>query len=194
MIGYDPERTGARIVEHYARRFGASDDVAHRFFPGAGCSTDVYRHPPSEQREVYSYAAVHAHAGMALADDHGHAHAEQYFSVSRDAQDVLFDLTAICATHACGNGERLDEWSVVPLAREIPGTRGMAALLAAPAFFEGDAFEYLTAGTVHLRFLWVVPLFASEAEFRRRSGAEALQRVLFAKGVDLADFSRTPVI
>ena len=69
----------------------------------------------------------------------------------------------------------------------------MSALLAAPAIFEGDAFEYLTLDGLHLRFLWVVPIFASEAEYRKRLGAEALQRLLFAKGVDLADFSRHPL-
>jgi hypothetical protein len=107
---------------------------------------------------------------------------------------VLYDLTAVCATHACGKGERVDEWSVVSLAQEIPGTRGMSALLAAPAIFEGDAFEYLTIDGLHVRFLWVVPIFTSEADFRKRSGAEALQRVFFAKGVDLADFSRHPLV
>ena len=176
------------------RRFGPSDDTAHRFFPGAGCWTDVHRHPPNESREVFTYASAHAHPGMALAADGGHAHAEQYFSVARAQRDVLYDLTAVCATHACGNGKRLDEWSLVPLAQEIPDTLGMKALLAAPAIFEGEAFEYLRADEIHLRFLWVIPLFPSEAEFRERSGAQALQRVLFAKGVDLADLHRRPVV
>ena len=194
MLPFDPERAAARIVDHYGSRFGAFDDSAHRFFPGAGCSANVYRYPPSEQREVYTYASAHAHGNMALAEEHGHAHAEQYFAVSREAQDVLYDLTAVCATHACGKGSRIDEWGVVPLAQEIPGTHGMAALLAAPAIFEGDAFEYLKLDGLHLRFLWVVPIFASESDFRKRMGAEALQRVLFAKGVDLADFSRQPLV
>jgi hypothetical protein len=191
---FDPERVAARIVDHYAQRFGASDDSAHRFFPGAGCSANVYRYPPTEMREVYTYGAAHAHGSMALAQEHGVAHAEQYFAVARQPQDVLYDLTAVCATHACGKGERVDEWGVVTLAQEIPGTHGMSALLAAPAVFEGDAFEYLTLDGLHLRFLWVVPIFATEADFRRRSGAEALQRVLFAKGVDLADFSRHALV
>jgi hypothetical protein len=194
VTSLDPERTAARIVDHYARRFGASDDSAHRFFPGAGCSANVYRYPPSEKREVFSYGAAHAHSSMALAHEHGVSHAEQYFAVARQAQDVLYDLTAVCATHACGKGERVDEWGIVSLAQEIPGTRGMSALLAAPAIFEGDAFEYLTLDELHVRFLWVVPIFASEADFRKRSGAEALQRVFFAKGVDLADFSRHPLV
>ncbi|HKW44378.1 MAG TPA: suppressor of fused domain protein [Candidatus Eremiobacteraceae bacterium] len=191
---FDPERSAARVVDHYAQRFGVSDDSAHRFFPGAGCSANVFRYPPNEKREVYSYGAAHAHASMVLAHEHGVAHAEQYFAVAREAHDVFYDLTAVCATHACGNGARVDEWGVVPLAQEIPGTRGMTALLAAPAIFEGDAFEYLTVDGLHLRFLWVVPIFASEADFRKRSGAEALQRALFTKGVDLADFSRLPVV
>jgi len=193
VLPFDPERAAARIVDHYGQRFGTSDDSAHRFFPGTGCSANVYRFPPSEQREVYTYAAAHAHGRMALAEENGHAHAEQYFSVAREAQDVLYDLTAVCATHACGKGARVDEWGIVSLAQEIPGTHGMSALLAAPAIFEGDAFEYLTLDGLHLRFLWVVPIFASEAEYRKTSGAEALQRLLFAKGVDLADFSRHPL-
>src|ERR1700720_3159834 len=175
MSPLEPERTAARIVDHYAQRFGSSDDSAHRFFPGAGCSANVFRYPPTEKREVFTYGAAHAHSSMTLAHDHGVAHAEQYFAVSREAQDVLYDLTAVCATHACGKGSRVDEWSVVSLAQEIPGTHGTAALLAAPAIFEGEAFEYLTLDGLHLRFLWVVPIFASEAEFRKRSGAEALQ-------------------
>jgi Suppressor of fused protein (SUFU) len=191
---FDPERTAARIVDHYAQRFGSSDDSAHRFFPGAGCSANVYRYPPTEKREVFSYGAAHAHSSMVLAQEHGVAHAEQYFAVARQAQDVLYDLTAVCATHACGKGERVDEWGIVSLAQEIPGTRGMSALLAAPAIFEGESFEYLTIDGLHVRFLWVVPIFASEADFRKRSGAEALQRVFFAKGVDLADFSRHPLV
>jgi hypothetical protein len=40
----------------------------------------------------------------------------------------------------------------------------------------------------------VLSVFETEADFRRRSGAEALQRVLFAKGVDLADFSRHALV
>ncbi len=131
---------------------------------------------------------------MALCEDGGHTHAEQYFAVARDQRDVLFDLTSVCATHACGNGERLDEWAVVPLALDVPETLGMRALLTAPAVFEGTAFEYMRADDLHIRFLWVVPLFPSEAAYRESAGAEGLRRVLFAPGVDLADLRRRPAI
>ncbi len=175
------------------RRFGPPDDSAHRFFPGAGCWTNVNRHPPNDTREVFTYASAHAHPGMVTCIDDGHAHAEQYFAVTREPRDVLYDLTAVCATHACGNGTRLDEWSIVRLGQEVPDTLGMQALAVVPAVFEGDAFEYLRADDLHLRFLWVVPLFPSEAALRERAGAEALQRLLFVKGVDLADLHRRPV-
>jgi hypothetical protein len=131
---------------------------------------------------------------MVTSTHEGHAHAEQYFAVTREPHDVLYDLTAVCATHACGNGTRLDEWSIVRLGQDVPDTLGMKALAVAPAVFEGDAFEYLRAADLHLRFLWVVPLFPSEAALRERAGAEALQRVLFVKGVDLADLHRRPVV
>jgi len=124
----------------------------------------------------------------------GHAHAEQFFAVTREPCEVLFDLTAVCATHACGNGTRLDEWSIVRLGQEVPDTLGMKALAVVPAVFEGDAFEYMRADALHVRFLWVVPLFPSEADLRERAGAEALQRLLFVKGVDLADLHRRPVV
>jgi hypothetical protein len=140
-----------QILEHYIKSFGPYDDSGHRFFPGAGCSAEVYRFPPTPSREVFTYAAVHAHTGMPTTQDH----AEQFFAVSRGAQDVLLDLVAVCATARCGSGAPLVEWSMLPLAREIPGTRGMDRLLIAPAVLETDGFRHLAAGGTHLRFFWV---------------------------------------
>jgi hypothetical protein len=179
-----------KILDHYVERFGPFDDSGHRFSPGAVCSAEVYRFPPSGTRDVYTYACVHAHAGMAAIE----GHAAEFFAVSREEHDVLLDLVAVCATRGCGDGEPMDEWSVLKLAREIPGTRGMTWLLTAPPVFEGEDFAHLAADDSHLRFLWAIPIFESEALLRRDSGAPALEAVVFAKTVDLADLDRAPVV
>jgi hypothetical protein len=179
-----------QILEHYIKSFGPYDDSGHRFFPGAGCSAEVYRFPPTPSREVFTYAAVHAHTGMPTTQDH----AEQFFAVSRGAQDVLLDLVAVCATARCGSGAPLVEWSMLPLAREIPGTRGMDRLLIAPAVLETDGFRHLAAGGTHLRFFWVVPAFRAEADLLEHRGVDEIEAKLFARGVDLAEFDRDPVV
>lgn len=186
-----PAGLAAALRLHYDRRFGAADDVSHRFFPGVACGLDVMRYPPGERREIYTYAGVHAHPDMVVARAHGAPHVEQFFAVSRTVADVLADLVGVCATHACGQGQRLDEWSVVPLPEIVPGSLGMRALTVAPAVFEGDGFGYMQHAGVHVRFLWVIPIFQSEAAAARRAGA--LEALLFRKGVDLADLHREPV-
>ncbi len=181
---------GRAILDHYVSRFGPYDDSGHRFFPGAACSVEVYRFPKTPLRDVYTYASIHAHPTSTLRDGHG----QQFFAVARERNDVLLDLVAVCATRLCGEGEALEPWSVTQLARPIPGTRGMDWLLVAPSVFEGDPFEYLSTDGAHLRFLWVVPIFDAEARVRERDGAAALESLLFAKGVDLADLNRSPAL
>jgi suppressor of fused protein SUFU len=75
----------------------------------------------------------------------------------------------------------------------LSGSLADHLLVALPAPF-GHEFEWLSNRQRTVRFIWLLPITAREAEFAKKRGLEALQSRLGAAQVDVADPARPSVI
>ena len=67
----------------------------------------------------------------------------------------------------------------------LPGASADHLIVALPSTF-GPEFEWLSDRERTVRFIWLVPITAREADFARKRGLDALQERLGAAQLDVA--------
>lgn len=88
----------------------------------------------------------------------------------------------------------LDVGHTFPVGRAwAPGATCYHFLVSVPYPF-GSSLEYLKYESHEIRFLWLLPVYASEVQFRHRDGFEALERLFDKAAFDIYDIDRRPVI
>lgn len=75
----------------------------------------------------------------------------------------------------------------------LPGASADHLIVALPSTF-GPEFEWLSDRERTVRFIWLVPITASEADFARKRGLDALQERLGAAQIDVAALVRPSAI
>jgi len=75
----------------------------------------------------------------------------------------------------------------------LPGASADHLLVALPTLFDPE-LEWLSDRTRNIRFIWLVPITRSEAEFARKHGPVPLQERLGAARADVAALVRESVV
>jgi len=75
----------------------------------------------------------------------------------------------------------------------VPGSSLDCMLVSLPYPF-GPALEVFDRGEHHARLLWLMPVTSAERAFARTNGAEALEALFDANGVDYLDPARPSVV
>src|SRR5262245_21705406 len=75
----------------------------------------------------------------------------------------------------------------------LPGGSADHLIIALPSTF-GPEFEWLSDRERTVRFIWLVPITKSEAEFARKHGLDALQERLGAAQLDVSALSRPSAV
>ncbi|MDT0332051.1 suppressor of fused domain protein [Nocardiopsis lambiniae] len=86
---------------------------------------------------------------------------------------------------------RVDVGSVLHLGRPWTGTSRMEHLLFSPPYPYGPLLEQAPGG---VRYLWLLPVHASEAEVILTEGPEVFEELLEAEGIDILAIDRPPVV
>jgi hypothetical protein len=140
----------------------------------------VRRIAPANRRDPWVYVTVGA--WEATADD---AHGTEFLllSPSEDARHV--ELLSMVANFHADARYRLTVGSTTNIGR--PWMDGSAAdhLLVSLPYPYGPALELCQLRERHVRFLWLVPITAAEADLVRSQGLEALERLLEQSKVDV---------
>src|SRR5215470_8852117 len=75
----------------------------------------------------------------------------------------------------------------------LPGASADHLIVALPTIFDPE-LEWLSGRARTARFIWLVPITRSEAEFAKQHGLDALQSRLGAAQADLAALARASVV
>jgi hypothetical protein len=114
---------------------------------------------------------------LVLANDAGDHHVETLFMVTYYHAHEGLDVGHTCPI---GHGWR-------------PGASCDHLLFSRPYAMD-PKFEYLHIGRHEVRFLWALPVYASEVQYRHSHGLEALEKLFDAAKFDLSDEHRSAVI
>ncbi len=140
----------------------------------------VRRIAPVEPRDPWIYVSVGA--WEATLDQH---HGTKFFLLSATENPLHVELLAMVTHLHADPRYRLKVGSTIDIGR--PWTAGAAAdhLLVSLAYPYGPSMEWCELGEYHVRFLWLVPVTAAEADLVRTHGLEILEQRLEENNVDV---------
>jgi Suppressor of fused protein (SUFU) len=122
------------------------------------------------------------------------AHGTEFFLLSPTEDPRHVELLAKVANLHADARYRLDVGSTINIGRPwMVGSEADHLLVSLPCPY-GPALERCDLGERHVRFLWLVPITAAEADLARRQGLEALERLLEQDGVNVISPKRPSLV
>lgn len=159
-----------RIRVHYERQWRSTADSTHwDSGPTNELPEDfsVLTFAPSKRR-CWTYATC------CMSQQSDESRIEIHLFSPRESRDHVELLTVIAHYHR--TGARLGLGHTVNFGRPwLDGSSCDHGLISLP-YLDGPNLEYLEAPNGQIRFLWVIPVTSSEAQFARANGLEALER------------------
>jgi hypothetical protein len=145
----------------------------------------VRRIAPAAKNEPWVYATV----GAWRARD---SEAKEFVLLApAESPAHVETLTMIAFFHA---DRPLDVGSTVRIGRPWTDDGVADHLLVSLPYPFGPALEHLDASGTHVRFLWLVPITAAEADYRRERGLEALEQLMEAENVNVVNPLRRSLV
>lgn len=146
----------------------------------------VLRFAPSTKRACWTYATL----CMSQPTDDERLELHLLSPVADVAHVEL--LTTVAHYHR--TGARLGLGHTVNFGRPwLPGSGCTHGLVSLP-YLDGPELEVLALPDGPVRFLWLIPVFAQEVEWKKRHGLEALESRLEAASFNYADPMRRSVV
>ncbi|MFD8607961.1 suppressor of fused domain protein [Streptomyces sp. NPDC059631] len=148
----------------------------------------VYRVLPERAGGAWVYVTVGASLGAPDAEG------TEFFVMSPVAAEVHSETLAMVSHFHSFEAHRLTVGSVVDIGRPwMPGSR-MDHLLVSLPYPYGPKLEWSPPEAGGARFLWLLPIHRSEADFVRRETLDEFEGMLDAKAVNVLDSDRDPVV
>ncbi|MFB6818367.1 suppressor of fused domain protein [Streptomyces sp. NPDC056347] len=148
----------------------------------------VYRVMPKRAGQAWVYVTV----GSSL--DGADADGTEFFIMSPVASDVHSETLAMVSHYHSFEAHRLTVGSVINIGRPwMPGSR-MDHLLVSLPYPYGPELEWSPPEAGRARFLWLLPIHKSEAEFIRRENLDEFESRLDSRAVNVLDPDRDPVL
>ena len=149
----------------------------------------VVRVTPSEEHAAAIYISAGAGAEP-MEDGYG---VEMFLLAPRDESQAVKLVSMAAHLHADPRYP-LSLGQVLEIGQPwLPGSTCQHLLVCLPDAF-GPEFEWLSSRERTIRFVWLVPITAREAELARDQGYAALQEKLAAAQVDLGEPGRKSVV
>lgn len=147
----------------------------------------VCRVAPTEPTDPWVYLTVGLSEEMANENT-----AHEFVIISPWESAIHIETLAVLGFYHRTN--RLYPGSIVDIGREWIEGSGMDHFLVSIPYPYGPDFEYCWVNDEKkIRFLWLVPIYASEAEYAQQHGVEALEERFDEQQIDVVDASREPV-
>lgn len=146
----------------------------------------ILRFEPSATREMWTYAS------LCMSQPGDDARLELHLFAGEEHDDLVELLVATAHYHR--TGRRLGLGHTINFGRAwIRGSQCDHGLISLP-YLDGPSLEHLRTNETAIRFLWLIPVTESEAEFCRTRGIEAIERRFEATRFKYSDPARDPVV
>ena len=136
---------------------------------------------------------IYATCGAAQSAADGETGAE-YVLLSPAADAVIVEMLAALATVNADAPEGLGVGSIIALGRSWIASSWARHLLVLPPYPFGPGFELVDGKQGRTVVLWLVPIFAVEAQYAREHGYEALEQLIERSEANVADPARASVV
>ncbi|TWG20084.1 suppressor of fused protein SUFU [Micromonospora taraxaci] len=114
--------------------------------------------------------------------------------MSSVAADMHSETLAMVSHFHSFEAHQLDVGSVINIGRPwMPGSH-MDHLLVSLPYPYGPELEWAPAEAGGARFLWLLPIYKSEADFIKRETLDEFESMLDAEGVNVLDPNRHPIV
>ncbi|MGW1978881.1 suppressor of fused domain protein [Streptomyces sp. NPDC001889] len=148
----------------------------------------AYRVFPQRAGEAWVYVTV----GSSV--DGSETGGTEFFLMSPTPAETHSETLAMVSHFHSFEAHRLDVGSIVNIGRPWMPESRMDRLLVSLPYPYGPELEWAPAEAGSARFLWLLPIYQSEAEFVRREGLEEFESRLDAEGVNVLDSQRNPIV
>ncbi|HYQ62452.1 suppressor of fused domain protein [Actinophytocola sp.] len=139
----------------------------------------IRRIEPKKRSDPWVYATVGAWQATDGADS------KEFFLLSPAQTPEQVETLVMVAYFHADPKHRLKIGSTVNIGRPWMGDAQADHLLVSLPYPYGPILEHCDADGTHIQVLWLVPITASEAAYRRAHGLEALEQLLENDGVDM---------
>ena len=149
----------------------------------------ILRIEPQVAREPWVYVTIGAWEARGIVN-----HGFEFMLLSRVEDPIHIETLAWVANYHADPAFGVGIAEVLDLGRPWMDGSACDHLLVSLPYPYGPQFEHCVVGAYHVRFLWLLPITASEAAFAETHGVEAFEQQLEARGVDAVDRSRAAVV
>jgi len=146
----------------------------------------VLKFPPRGDRKMWTYAT----RCMSLPEDHHPLELHIFSPVETDEVVELLFATA----HFHRTSTKLDLGHTVNFGRSWIGRSECDHGLISLPYLDGPNLEKLSVGARTLKFYWLIPITASEVNFKKKNGLEALEAEFDKSGFDYVNPQRKSVV
>lgn len=147
----------------------------------------TYRIVPKRAGEAWVYVTMgcslleHAAVGM------------EFFIMSPFADEVHSETLAMVGHYHSFRAHRLDVGSVLNIGRPWMRYSRMGHLLVSLPYPYGPALEWAPSEAGPVRFLWLLPIHQSEADFIKCHTLEEFESLMDERGANILDIDRDPI-
>jgi Suppressor of fused protein (SUFU) len=148
----------------------------------------VRRIAPGNPADPWVYASVGA--WQATDGEDG----KEFFILSPSESPSHGETLAMVAHFHADPAHRLEIGSTMNIGRPWMDGATAGHLLVSLPYPYGVKLEHCDADGTHVQVLWLVPITAAEATYRRQRGLEALEQLLETNGVDVLSPDRASLV
>jgi len=171
-----------QLLDHCGRAFGSSGEL----YQTEEADVLIAVYPPAGGRGWWTYATLELHRT-------GASECLLYsYRFERDIVTLLGRVARQVRERWERQRARLSSGAVFLLGDAIQEASPLDCVIATPADFEEEGFDYFTNGAEVIRFMMLHAIASTEARFAEQHGLEALEELFVRAGVDSLDFMRTP--
>ncbi|WP_405536866.1 suppressor of fused domain protein [Streptomyces sp. NBC_00075] len=147
----------------------------------------AYRVLPQRAGEAWVYVTV----GSSV--DGSEVGGIEFFVMSPVADEIHSETLAMVSHYHSFEAHRLSIGSIINIGRPWMSDSPMDHLLVSLPYPYGPQLEWAPPEAGGARFLWLLPIHRSEADFIKRETLDEFESILDSKGVNVLDPHRDPV-
>jgi hypothetical protein len=181
----------SRLDQHVRNFFGGHTITEHIFAKGPTKQLipdfKVLCSHPSGDFNFYTYLSI----GCSLIE-HKDGRRLEFLATSPSYDEVWTELLTMVAYYH--STEWLELGHTFPVGHRLLRDSTCDHMLVSLPYPFGPDLEVCCLDDLHVHFLWLLPITASEKRFRHEHGLEALEEKFDAQEIDYLDMQRPPVV
>lgn len=144
---------------------------------------------PTDVNSDWVYVSVGASEIHTLDNEH-----IEFFILSANQDATLIDTIAMIANLHADSKQSLHLGKIINIGRPWLGDSKCDHFLVSLPYTMSKNFEWFSRNEIKIRFLWLLPITSSEAQYARMHRAEALEERFEEKGIEYLDPNRISAV